>query len=136
MCTCRGYLFTHNGEIWSQMSFLIIQSLQNHRFDGLSCNILSRFFNVICKNLVSEINSNMHTSKKILKKKEEEGWQTKKNFNPKNNLSWFYCYIIKLLSVFNLVFLWILWLVYLDFIKFPSLDFNGLFTDRKIIETF
>ena len=31
--------------------------LKNHQFDSLSSKILSKFFNVMCKNFVSEINS-------------------------------------------------------------------------------
>ena len=53
--------------------------VKNHRFDSLSCNILSEFFNVICKNFVSEINSSTHTSKKRRKKDDKPN-------NPKNNL--------------------------------------------------
>ena len=51
---------------------------KHHQFDSLSSDILSKFFNVICKNFVSEIDSNMHTSEKRMKKDDKPNKQSAK----------------------------------------------------------
>ena len=105
--SCLGCLFTDNGKLWSQIFFLIIQSdrslflnvihgqttentrcvdildttrLKNNRFDSFSSSILSKFFNIICKNFVSEINSNIHAlhQKKRRKKDDKPSKQSAK----------------------------------------------------------
>ena len=52
--------------------------LKSHRFYSLLSNILSKFFNVICKNFVSEINSNIRASKKERKKDDKPDKQSRK----------------------------------------------------------
>ena len=52
--------------------------LRNHRFGGLSSKILSKFFNVMCKNFVSEVNSTVHTLKKRRKKDDKPNRQSAK----------------------------------------------------------
>ena len=49
------------------MDILETTCVKNQRFEGLLCNMLSKFLNVMCINLVLEINSNIHT----LQNKEE-----------------------------------------------------------------
>ena len=43
------------------MDILETTCVKNQRFQSLLCNIMNKFLNVMCINLVSEINSNIHT---------------------------------------------------------------------------
>ena len=52
--------------------------LKHHRFDSLSSNIFSKFFNVIYKKFVSEIDSNMHASEERMKKDDKPNKQSAK----------------------------------------------------------
>ena len=45
------------------MGILETTCLEKQQFDSLPFKILNYFFNVMCKKIVWEINSNMHTSK-------------------------------------------------------------------------
>ena len=87
------------------------------------------------KNFVSETISNLHTSKR---KKDETKQlaKIKKKSIRKITFTDFIVIFVSVLMVFNLEFHRILLLVCLDYITFSNLDFDGLFTDRKIIERF